>query len=593
MTIEKYEKQAAIASAEGKILRKKSDQLSWTRLIVFIIGVAVFIYLFSVTWIAALLFFVVFLLGFGRFVAYQQRLEAKASFFEQIANINVREVKFLNHDIQAFDKGEDFLEPEHPYSLDLDIFGNYSFFQYINRSVTAIGRKRLAFMLKYPATAQEIALRQNAIAELADNEAFRHEFMALGQQATDELSHINQLNHWLEKPNIVLGNRMLEAALWVVPITFVGICYLVISTQVWSLSMLFFVLPAIVSYFILNKVNEAHQDVSKIKNILEKYASLIQSVENQDFRNEKLILLKNNLFDDKAKNATAALRRLAYLSAQLDARLNILAFVFQLSVLWDAQYIYRLDKWKMAYKNALPRWFESLQELDALISMASAAHNNPDWIFPKLSYNANLKAVEMGHPLLHVSKRICNDFEMPTEGHLKLLTGSNMAGKSTFLRTIGSNIVLASIGMPVCAKQFESPILHVYSSMRTQDELSESTSSFYAELKRLKTIIEATEARKDIFFLLDEILKGTNSNDRHTGSKALINQMIDSKGAGIVATHDLELGTMAQSANGTIENLCMEVDIINDRLSFDYKLKKGVSKSFNATYLMRSMGIKC
>ena len=166
-----------------------------------------------------------------------------------------------------------------------------------------------------------------------------------------------------------------------------------------------------------------------------------------------------------------------------------------------------------------------------------------------------------------------------------------MAGKSTFLRTVGINIILAMSGSAVCAKELSLPLLQVYTSMRTQDALHESTSSFYAELKRLKVIIEAVEQENNIYFLLDEILKGTNSKDRHTGSRALIEQMIKSKGAGIIATHDLELGNMEANAAEAIENLCMEVAVENGKLRFDYTLEKGVSKSFNATILMKEMGI--
>jgi DNA mismatch repair ATPase MutS len=167
-----------------------------------------------------------------------------------------------------------------------------------------------------------------------------------------------------------------------------------------------------------------------------------------------------------------------------------------------------------------------------------------------------------------------------------------MAGKSTFLRTAGLNIILAMSGSVVCAKEFSLPPLQVYTSMRTVDALHESTSSFYAELKRLKIIIEAVDAEQNIFFILDEILKGTNSTDRHTGSKALIQQFINSKGSGLIATHDLELGSMEANSAGAIENLCMEVEVQDGKLKFDYTIKKGVSQSFNATLLMKQMGIR-
>src|SRR5690606_14675278 len=193
-----------------------------------------------------------------------------------------------------------------------------------------------------------------------------------------------------------------------------------------------------------------------------------------------------------------------------------------------------LEKWKALQKGCLPKWFDALQEFEALISFATLHFNNPDWVFAEITEQPYLTGTAIGHPLIPEDTRVPNDLDMPTEGHIKLVTGSNMAGKSTFLRTVGLNIVMAMSGAPVCAKKLMLPMLDVYTSMRTQDALHESTSSFYAELKRLKFIIEAVENKQagenDIFFLLDEILKGTNSTDRHTGSKALIRQLIKSKG---------------------------------------------------------------
>jgi DNA mismatch repair ATPase MutS len=266
--------------------------------------------------------------------------------------------------------------------------------------------------------------------------------------------------------------------------------------------------------------------------------------------------------------------------------------ILNIATLWDLKYIWQLEKWKAEQKEFLPKWFDSLAEFEAILSLSTLYYNNPDWVFPTIQDDSNVIAKELGHPLISAQKRICNNIDIPTKGHIKLVTGSNMAGKSTFLRTVGLNIVLAMCGAPVCAKEMTLPSLKVYSSMRTQDALHESTSSFYAELKRLKFIIEAVESEGNIFFLLDEILKGTNSNDRHTGSKALIRQLIKSKGSGIIATHDLELGNLEVQSEGAIENLRMEVEIKDDKLFFDYKLKKGVSESFNATLLMKNMGIR-
>ena len=273
-------------------------------------------------------------------------------------------------------------------------------------------------------------------------------------------------------------------------------------------------------------------------------------------------------------------------------RYNFFAIFLNILVLWDIQWVSRLERWKKEHHSNLANWFVSLNEFDALISLSTLAYNKPDWTFPTIHENATLKGIELGHPLIPSKELISNDFMMPTNEHIKLVTGSNMAGKSTFLRTVAINIVLALSGSKVCAKEMSLPHLDVYTSMRTTDALHENTSSFYAELKRLKIILDAVDRKEQVYFLLDEILKGTNSKDRHTGSKALIEQLIKSGGAGIIATHDLELSILESKYDGNLENLCMEVEVNNDELTFDYKLKKGVSKSFNATTLMRNMGIK-
>jgi DNA mismatch repair ATPase MutS len=284
--------------------------------------------------------------------------------------------------------------------------------------------------------------------------------------------------------------------------------------------------------------------------------------------------------------------RLSYIISQLNARYNAFVILLNLFGLWDLQWVLRLERWKEDQQTALPVWFDTLAQFEALSSLATTVYNNPDWVFPVFTEKKQLAANALGHPLLRADQRVTNEVTLPTEGHIKLLTGSNMAGKSTFLRTVGLNIVLANVGMAVCAEKMELPKLQVYTSMRTQDALHESTSSFYAELKRLKIIIEAVEQEENVFFLLDEILKGTNSRDRHTGSKALIHQLIEQGGGGIVATHDLELGSLEAQYSGKIENWCMEVAIEDGQLDFDYKIKKGVSQSFNATVLMQQMGIR-
>ena len=403
----------------------------------------------------------------------------------------------------------------------------------------------------------------------------------------DNLQQIEMLYKWMEQPTFIHQNKWLRITLIALPIlTILGFAYFMYLQIFWL--ALVCLLPAflLLRQYVL-RVNLVHQQTSHAEKALRHYASLIAHIEKGQFEADKLVRLQK-AFEPAASHAIA---RLSYIISQLNARYNAFVLLFNLFGLWDLQWVLSLEKWKLQQKGQLNKWFNALAEFETLSSFATIAFNNPDWTKPSIVEEKVIQATALGHPLISNAKRVANDMKLPTAGHIKLLTGSNMAGKSTLLRTVGLNIVLAMAGAPVCAQKLSLPLLQVYTSMRTQDALHESTSSFYAELKRLKVIIEAVEKGENIFFLLDEILKGTNSRDRHTGSKALIRQLIEQGGGGIIATHDLELGSLESQYNGPIENWCMEVEIQDGKLHFDYLLKKGVSKSFNATLLMQQMGI--
>lgn len=602
-----YQERSVKFKEKAEALAAKYNSYSFVRLGVFMLGVGLMIYLWSIAGaLGGIGFIFLFLLGFARFVFWHQAIKADQIHHEHLHVINSKEIAALEGNYQVFESGEAFKNPEHPYSVDLDIFGPYSFFQYSNRTATAIGAHRLAAyympalaplktqadLRKTPAAwKKEVLQRQDSIAELKDKLDWRQHFQASGMATQDDIAHTLALEEWLHQTQQINGNKSMIAALYIVPI--IAVIGLIVSlvNMSWYWLIPFF-LP---SAFLLKKTFEyitktAHQTGNAAK-IIAYYGTLISYIEKEDFETSKLQGLKQTFIAENG-NASKEIKRLSYLITQLNVRNNIFAIFLNLIGLWDLQWTYRLEQWKAAHKTNLGKWFDSLAEFEALISLATVYYNNPDWVMPIVSEKGEVVALQMGHPLIAAADRVCNDINIPTKGHIKLVTGSNMAGKSTMLRTVGLNIVLTSIGAPVCAQHFETPLLQVYTSMRTQDALHESTSSFYAELKRLKFIIEAVEEEGNIFFLLDEILKGTNSNDRHTGSKALIKQLIKSKGSGIIATHDLELGALEANYGGAVENLCMEVAVADGKLDFDYTIKKGVSKSFNATLLMKNMGIR-
>ncbi len=579
-------------------LRKRYDRVSLLRLLVFLGAAALAIFLFSAHWLVAISFILLFLAGFYRLMRWHYQMQSEADHLERMARINAEELEALDYRSEAFPSGAGFLEADHPYSLDLDIFGKHSLFQFICRATTVIGRQSLAGYLLQPAEPPEIGARQQAISELLPLLDWRQHFRAYGLNIKDNPQHLLMLQQWLEDEYLVLGNRRLIAALVAIPAWTVVALVLWIFLVPWQIALLF-LLPA---GFILKKTNEKvdriHLRTTHTAGMLASYAHMLAHIEDGTFQSPKLVLLQGFLRVEN-QTSSAGIRHLDYIIQQLNVRFNFFAIFLNLAGLWDLQWLYRLEKWKARFRHNLPVWFETLREFEALSSLANAWFNNPDWTLPEIKSGAKLEGIDLGHPLIHPAKRIGNDLDMPVRGHIKLVTGSNMAGKSTFLRTVGLNIVLAQAGAPVCAEKMVLPPLEVFTSMRTRDDLHESTSSFYAELKRLKVIIEAVQQahlpaspKRPVFFLLDEILKGTNSTDRHTGARALIEQLIRLQGGGLIATHDLELGSLEAEAKGAIENLCMEVEVRHGTLTFDYKIKKGVSQSFNATLLMQQMGIE-
>lgn len=591
-----YQQRMEEFARRAAFLKAKYNRFSIIRLAVFILGgILVALLGTIIPGFLTILLIIAALVSFSKFVNWHQAIQEEQLHYEALSKVNEQELSCIQGDFLVFESGKSFTDPAHPYSVDLDIFGAHSFFQYINRTATAIGSIQLANYLSAMVSKKEIKARQEAIKELQGKTDWRHHFQAKGMNTKDNLQHIRALEDWMKAEPFVSNNTLYSIAPMVIPFIIIAGGILTFYYFSWQFFLLFLIPSAYILRKTLDQVSDTHQRTAKAEKILAYYARMIEHIEKEAFESEKLKGLQTLFFKEK-QTAARSIRRLSYIIAQLNVRYNAFAILINVFALWDLIWIKALEKWKAEHSDQLADWFEGLQEFEALNSFGNLFYNNSEWIFPKINEQAAFKGIQLGHPLISAKDRVCNDLKMPTQGHIKLVTGSNMAGKSTFLRTVGLNIVLAMAGSPVCAKELELPMIRVFTSMRTQDALHESTSSFYAELKRLKFIIEEVENRKnadtDVFFLLDEILKGTNSKDRHTGSKALIRQLIKSKGSGIIATHDLELAALEAESDGTVENLCIEVQVEHGKLFFDYTIKPGVSQSFNATQLMKDMGIR-
>lgn len=328
--------------------------------------------------------------------------------------------------------------------------------------------------------------------------------------------------------------------------------------------------------------------------------------------------IKEKIGGEKRK-ASLSISRLSKLMNELDQRNNVFMYVILNGLFfWELRQIMRIEAWKEQYAGELPQWLTALGETDALNSLATFAYNHPGYSYPTLfdkadmisgkecpdsgsGYNSRpcagngsgfmLRAKALGHPLMHRDRCVRNDIDMEKRPFFIIITGANMAGKSTYLRTVGINYLLACTGMPVCAEEMEVYPARLITSLRTSDSLNDNESYFFAELKRLKLIIDKLQAGEELFIILDEILKGTNSVDKQKGSFALIRQFMALRANGIIATHDLLLGTLIDLFPENIRNYRFEADITDNELTFSYRLRPGVAQNMNACFLMKKMGI--
>jgi hypothetical protein len=583
-----YERTAAEATKKARTQQALYDRLALVRLVIFVGWLAALIVLITTTFLPGLVFFVatVPLIAYG--VRRHLAIRRAATEAAVLAGLAEGELAALAHDFSCFDGGADLLDPQHSYALDLDIFGKKSLFQFLNRTVTAPGRVRLAAALSGHHKQEEAARTREQSKDLSKEPDWCLRHRTIGHDLEDTITDAERLLAWLDRPPVAPTDAS-RILLFVAPLlTLASLAWMLLLTP-WQLGVLG-LLPAI---WMLRKYRPTtateHTHTAAMGDLLKTYAALLAHAETRPGA------------DALPGKPQRALGRLASIVAQLDVRYNPFSILLEVGGLWSLNQLRKLDAWRDAHRADLPIWLAELAETDALVSWATLRFNHQEWTDPEFTDEPVVEAAGLGHPLLPPAGRITNDFRIGTDGHIHLVTGSNMAGKSTWLRTVGLNLVLASAGGPVCATPASSnqsahlrtrPNLQVWTSMRTQDDLSESTSSFYAELKRLKAIIEAvSDPNQEVFFLLDEILKGTNSRDRHTGSRALIRQLIRDKGAGIIATHDLELGLLEAEPGSRVENFAMEVQVAGDALVFDYKLHPGVCQSFNATALMARMGI--
>ena len=575
-------------------LQKKNSLLGWGRLISSVTIIPILYLVWPYGWLYLVPVAILLLIIFIRLIFIDLDNKVAIRHQQQLININEDELNALNGNYLNFDNGDIHAPHEHLYSNDLDIFGKASLYQYLNRSTSAMGATTLAYWLLNPATEEIIEARQTAAKELNSQTEWRQALQAFGKEKKIEQSTYLRLQEWIQEENSFINNRIWTVLQFLIP----AIMLTVITLNFFDLLTnpvrnIFLLLSAVIAFFISRKVVPLHNQVSKMTDELEVLSDCIRLIENKQFSSPLLIQLQS-AYKQNHSTASAEMKKLKGIVQRMDWRLNPIVFV-PLAILfqWDLQQVIALEKWKKRNHSNIIQWFEALGNFEAISSLGTLHFNHPDWCFPELKKeHFFIKGTAIGHPLINKLKRVNNFIDINNKGIIMLVTGSNMAGKSTYLRSIGINTVLTMAGAVTCARSFSLSPVQLITSMRIADNLEENTSTFYAELKKLKTVIEKANNKEKVFILLDEILRGTNSLDRHTGAIALTKQLIRKEAAAIIATHDVELAGLQKDYPNNILNFHFDAQVSNEELYFDYRLKEGICTSINASLLMKKIGIE-
>ncbi len=532
-----------------------------------------------------------FLIIFGLLLDHHEKvkLKKKQAFLKK--EINGQEIYRLDFKWDFFDKGDQFNNQDHPYSSDLDLFGNGSLFQLLNRTSTNEGRSALADELLANHDSFGVKEKQSAIQELCPQINWCQDFQVAGLLYKEDRSQVTDLLKWIESSEKLPNSKLLSIGRFLLPVIAVSLLILYFLA---GISFYWVLLSLVVNGWTLKKTNVAISDLTdktedSVK-VLKSYSSMISMIEKKEFKARLLNRLKSTLIQNNLK-ASSKILKLHSILNKLQSRSNLIYIIVNQFILLDIHWLVEAENWKKHIGYEVGAWFESVHRFEILNSLAGFSFANPNYTYPETKEDSyTIDGKDIGHPLVPDHKRVCNDFLLQGKGNIVVVTGSNMSGKSTFLRTIGINSVLCKIGAPVCATEMTSSGFKIFTSMRTHDNLEENISSFYAELKRIGFLLNYISEGEPVLFLLDEILKGTNSADRHKGAEALIRQLSQLNSFGLVSTHDLELGKLDDS--NLIKNYSFNSQIQGDEILFDYKLQKGLCYSFNASKLMESIGIK-
>lgn len=578
-----------------QVSKSRLNNISLTRLGLFLFEIAVIgliIYFGFNLFFDVLLIVPVFL--FLAQVKKQSRMQQELAYQEQLHWIYANELQLIRERKNGYGNGAAYQNESHPYTSDLDIFGEGSLYALVNRCNTQEGMDLLAGNLAAANSLELIAARQTGVEELSDHieETFLFRAELHGHEQRQLASLKEKISTLLPQELEFTHNKFLRAYIAIVPFLSVG-CLLLgayFGGSVWDLFVAVALFNIAYTFFYLKKINLVHEGFGGSSKFLNSFSNAIGWTESTSWKSTYLL----SFFSDQKSSTSLSIqiKTLSGIIQAFDARLNmLLGSVLNIFLLWDFRCALRLDKWYSAASADLVQGLFRISQFEELISFATIKHNEPAWNFPVVAAGFKFQTQAIGHPLIPAEKRIYNDYMLLSQPTVDVVTGSNMAGKSTFLRTVGINMVLAYAGSVACADQLLLSVFSVVTYMRIKDSLNDQTSTFKAELNRLKMILDSVEQIPDSFVLIDEMLRGTNSKDKFAGSKVFIERLISKQVPALFATHDLALSEMAEDYPGRVRNYHFDIQIAEGEMEFDYLLKHGACKTFNAAILLKQIGL--
>lgn len=568
-----------------------NQKLMWVtifRVLTFLLAFISF-YLFRNNGPLAVSCFLVFISLFAIAVKKNKNLSDLRLFYNNLIDIQLKEIKAIQFDFKSNDNGLQYKVKGHAYADDMDLFGNGSIFQMLTRAVTYGGSSVLAkHLLHIDTDINRILEKQKAIQEISKKIDWQHNFRASQKKMETNVEWSFKADSY---NNVVFTNVLTKVLYYILPFLVFAVLGLYIFDLVKvSVFIVTFFAALFFSGSFIKKTQIIASEAESLLQRISSDLSYIRLIEDENFVEKNNRELKEKLSGNV--KASVALKKLEAILNSFDNRNNlIMGVVLNGFLLWDVRSLKRFSEWNTKYGDLIHQWLEAVHQMDARISQANYVYNSEDanLPIPIKSENLYVSAIDFGHPLIHPNERVNNSMKIDGWNQIQIITGANMAGKSTYLRTVGLNLVLASMGLAITAQNMEFTPVELFSSMKTEDSLDQKESYFFAELKRLKQLIDQLEKGIPTFAILDEILKGTNSRDKAIGSAEFLKKLLKYKMSAIIATHDLSLCELSEIYPANISNYSFEVEMQNNDLYFDYKLRKGVCQNMNATFLLKKM----